>query len=465
VNQNFKQNYSLDSDMHLISCFISAIQSFSIELTGSTMKTINFENFTFHFSKDSNNPDILYVFVTNNDHDPKDLNCKIHRIASVFINEYGTKLNTFKGEITPFNRFADTLIEMKIAEKNCGDYQNCIMCPFNTKKSQIMIESKENKKILIQLLDNLLIYSLNEVPDLLAALLIDFNGFIITRQSVKGFNEEMIESILSMVEPNIQKIKSSTETSFGSGTFNFNEYQFFFLELGIPIPVLFLIVADSYSNIDQLIPYFYMIAEKITLILSKRSNSIFIPKLINGGGLEINPQEDSNTKKNLVNQIFIIGAERTGKSSLIEKYINGKFIKDYKPTIGLSIVKKNFHISKENKIAFYLFDMGGLKSFAKVRKSYYKITKANAVLIFFDYTRMDTLEKINEWLEESLFFIEDNSLFYFLVGNKIDLIKNRNEIRLKAELIAKKHNCLLFETSALTGEGIDEMFMYIAMNC
>ena len=142
-------------------------------------------------------------------------------------------------------------------------------------------------------------------------------------------------------------------------------------------------------------------------------------------------------------------------------YISGNFIEEYKPTIGLSIIEKELQITKRVKIRFYLFDMGGLKNFAKVRKFYYNISRVNAILILFDYTRMETLENVNEWLDEAKHFIKNNSIHYILIGNKIDLIDNREELREKAEQMANQYNCQLFETSAFTGEGIDELFTFI----
>jgi small GTP-binding protein len=429
------------------------------------MKTINFENFIFHFYKDSKFPNLLYVITTNLDFNPKEINCKIRRIVSVFLSKYSTFIDKFGGDITPFKTFEDTLIEMKITQKKCGDSYECTKCPFSAKKSQLTNDFKENKKVIVSLLNNLLVNLIYEVHDLIAALVVDLDGLIIVQQSVKEFDEEIIESIISIVEPSIEKIKKFSETSFGSGILDTNEFRLFYLELGGSMPVLLVFVIDPYSNIDNIVPFCYIIAEKISLILNNRSTSLLLPKLLEGGELEFKLQGGSFAGKNMIYQILLIGADRCGKSSFINMYINGIFEKDYKTTIGISIVEKELQITKKIKITFLILDMGGLKSFAKVRKFYYKISKAKAILILFDYTRIESLEKINEWLEEARFFTKSSSIQYILIGNKIDLIENRDEIRQKAEIIANQNNCLFFETSALTGEGIDEIFTYIAFNC
>jgi len=107
-------------------------------------------------------------------------------------------------------------------------------------------------------------------------------------------------------------------------------------------------------------------------------------------------------------------------------------------------------------IEFQIFDMGGLKSFKKLRKHYYQ--DAKVVIILFDYSRLSTLENVNEWIEESRHFIEENSANYYLVGSKIDLINDRDSIRNRALDLSLHYSFSYYETSACTGEGIDELF-------
>ena len=144
-------------------------------------------------------------------------------------------------------------------------------------------------------------------------------------------------------------------------------------------------------------------------------------------------------------------------------YVEGDFEEKYTPTIGLSIYEKELQFSKTLKTTFYFFDMGGLKSFAKIRRNFYNDTQA--VLILFDTFRLETLENIYEWIEEAHHFIKGSNIPYFLIGNKIDLVENRDNLKNKAADLIKATNLRYFKTSALTGEGIDELFMYLALNC
>ncbi|MFX1393164.1 MAG: GTP-binding protein [Promethearchaeota archaeon] len=315
----------------------------------------------------------------------------------------------------------------------------------------------------ISLLNNLLTNLLKKTPDLLATLIIDAEGLVIAQQSVKDFDETIIGAIMSIIDQTIKKIKKFTETSLGSGSFDSNEFRLFYIELGGALPVLFVIVADPYTDIEKLYPYIYLVAERISLILIQRKTSINIPELNLDRKSTDSNNNDTFSGQNIYNKIIIIGDSKVGKSSLVEMYMNGQIENpDYKPTIGISISEKEFQLSKRLRMTYGLYDLAGSKNFAKVRKYYYQGSKA--VLIMFDYTRAETIETISEWLEEAHYFTKDDSLPYLIVGNKIDLIENRDEIKSRVERLADQYDCSFYEISAITGEGIDELFTSLITN-
>lgn len=465
LDYDFNLKNSLNSDMNLISGFIGAIQSFSSSVAHSSINTMNFENFTFHFfSSDRRFPNLYFILITDLDFPSREIHCKLKKIASIFIDKYEMIISKFNGDVSQFKPFLGNLDELKIEQKHCGSHNKCINCPFRANRFHIdYFENKGNLNS-VQLLNDLFLNLLNIVPDLIAALLIDFDGFLIVQQPVKDINEEVLNSILDVIDPIVMKSNKASEEAFGSGIIDTNEFRLFYIKIDGKNPVLFIIIIDSYSTIDEIIPYCYIAAEKVSLILYNREPSVSIPKLVEGGSMKLGTQSDSLNTNNIMYQVFLIGSAGGGKSSLLEMYVKGKYLKEYKPTIGLSIAKKSLQITKNLKITFLLFDMGGLKSFTKVRQYFYRISQAKAIIILFDYTKQNTLEEVNEWLEEARFFIDTNSLNLVLVGNKIDLINNRDEIRTKAKLIADQLDCQFFETSALTGEGIDDIFMYLGFN-
>lgn len=314
----------------------------------------------------------------------------------------------------------------------------------------------------VSVLDELLTNFLSETPDLLSVLIVDYDGLIIAQQSVYDFDEDILGVIVSILDETIHKIKRFAKTSFGSGTFDTNAFRLFYMELGCKSPAIFAIVTDHYKEILKYIPYSYIVAEKVSQVLNYQDTSISLslPSFKdNGQILHKSINSDAVNEKNLIHNIIIVGLDQVGKSSLVEMFFNGNFKTEYIPTLGVSFVEKEFQITKQMKLIFHIYDMGGLKCFAKIRKPFYH--NAEAVIIMFDFSKIDTLNEIYEWIEEAHQFTDAEKIPYILVGNKVDLIENRTEISNKANQIAQQYNLTYFETSALTGEGLDELFMHL----
>ena len=145
VKLNFGECHSFGANDDLVAGFISALDMFSNEITGGSIKTINFENYIFHFYKNQNSLKNLYVFITDSEEDEELVNFKINKIASLFYNRYSKILNKFNGEVNQFNDFKETLLEMNLAQKNCGGCPECAGCT-NSMKQHAILNSYENDK-------------------------------------------------------------------------------------------------------------------------------------------------------------------------------------------------------------------------------------------------------------------------------------------------------------------------------
>jgi len=165
----------------------------------------------------------------------------------------------------------------------------------------------------------------------------------------------------------------------------------------------------------------------------------------------------------LSSKVIVLGDGAVGKTSIVHRYVTEKFQKRYNATIGVDILNKTLKITKEitdYEVNLNLWDIGGQEHFKLVRGKFYK--QAIAALLIFDVTNKRSFENLNSWVEEALNNVEQQIPF-ILVGNKIDLAENRvisSEDLLKK---AKELNIsLLIETSAVTGEGIEQAFNFVA---
>ena len=165
----------------------------------------------------------------------------------------------------------------------------------------------------------------------------------------------------------------------------------------------------------------------------------------------------------LSSKVIVLGDGAVGKTSIVHRYVTDKFQKRYTATIGVDILNKTVKITKElndYEVNLNLWDIGGQDSFKLVRGKFYK--QAIAALLIFDITNKKSFDNLQAWIEEALQNVEEQIPFV-LVGNKIDLADSRavpsEEVQKKAKEMGIS---LVIETSALTGEGIDQAFNYLA---
>jgi small GTP-binding protein len=462
IEKNFIEQSNID--MQLVSGFISAIQSFSKEMTGSSVKSINFEDFTYHLYIEKEIPNLFYIFITDLNYNIKEINCKVLKISSIFIHNYLEDLLNFMGDVSSFNPFDKTLSELKIAERYCGNKKKCILCPYRRNRNILFSNDQKNQENIITEINNWFSMLLNQISELLSALLIDFDGFIITHQKKKSFDEGKIELITKIIEPILEKTKRFSDTLLTSGFLDTNKFRLFYLEMGGPNSSLLIIVSESYYDFENILSYIFIIAEKVSSILNGHPSSQIIPRINAKGNLHLSLLDNYKSQNNLIRTIYLIGDANCGKTSFINMIINEEVDKEYKPTIGLSIYKKEYHISKYIQIKFLFFEIGGVKTFAKVKRDYYSLIIPDILIIMFDFTKSSSTNKLNDLIEESIYYIGNKPEKMILIGNKKDLKKNLKETSKQVTSLREIHNCAYFEISSLNGNGIDEVLAYIISN-
>ncbi|MBA7478781.1 hypothetical protein ES707_14209 [subsurface metagenome] len=83
------------------------------------------------------------------------------------------------------------------------------------------------------------------------------------------------------------------------------------------------------------------------------------------------------------------------------------------------------------------------------------------MILVFDMTRSSTFSNITNWYSSAEKFGLSN-IPRILIGNKVDLKDERKIILPMAEHLSEKLNAPYFETSALTGDTVKEVFHKIA---
>ena len=165
-------------------------------------------------------------------------------------------------------------------------------------------------------------------------------------------------------------------------------------------------------------------------------------------------------------RIVLLGSERSGKSCLIKRYCEKRFVSKYMPTIGIDYGATKIYVDK-CEVSVHIFDTSGSDLFADVRNEFY--CDAHGVLLVFDVTKRETFECLTKWLNEVRSeLVKWNRIdapVILICGNKTDLLEVHQNQKLpncvdevEAKIWADVHGLPYCETSASTGEGVGEMF-------
>jgi small GTP-binding protein len=156
-------------------------------------------------------------------------------------------------------------------------------------------------------------------------------------------------------------------------------------------------------------------------------------------------------------KVLLTGAAAVGKTSLVQRFIKNRFQANYKLTVGVDILTKDV-MFRENEVAtLSIWDIGGQQRFEFIRSTFYK--GAAGALLVFDLTREQTYTETRKWLTEIRQFAGENIPFV-LIGNKSDLLEDVGEVidRSEARAYAENEGSIYIETSAKTGENVDDAF-------
>ncbi|KAI1799267.1 ras-domain-containing protein [Daldinia bambusicola] len=202
-------------------------------------------------------------------------------------------------------------------------------------------------------------------------------------------------------------------------------------------------------------------------------------------------------------KLVCIGDSGCGKSSLTIRLCEGRFSPQHDVTIGVEFGSRIVPVgpphskqqssssssaadgglpdpprastTPQKHMKLSLWDTAGQETYKSVTRSYFR--GASGALLVFDITRRSTFDHVTDWLND-LRAIADPDIVVILVGNKLDQAQpddndsddNTNNTNSKREVPAQeahdwaRRNGVLqyVETSAKSGENVEEAFMRVA---
>jgi small GTP-binding protein len=168
--------------------------------------------------------------------------------------------------------------------------------------------------------------------------------------------------------------------------------------------------------------------------------------------------KDSN-KDEIEFKLITLGDSGVGKTSIIKRFISGKFDMKTISTIGFGNFSKEITLKNGTKIKLSLIDTAGQENYQALSTTYIK--NADGVLFVFAHNNKESFNNIKKWLDN---FKENNKeidfnnvLPAYLVGNKCDLEHEMDDDEIQD---VKKENKFYgyIDTSAKDDIGINRVF-------
>ena len=164
--------------------------------------------------------------------------------------------------------------------------------------------------------------------------------------------------------------------------------------------------------------------------------------------------EDENAFK-----FAFIGPEKVGKSNIIERLLGNDFNEKSSSTNGASYANVSLEL-EGCSFDFNLWDSAGNEKYISLTKIFLRGIKG--VFAVYDITDKSSFDNVDKWIE-LLKEVDADNVPKILIGNKCDLMDKRKVTFEEGELKAKKYGAYFIETSALSGENLENAFNKIKL--
>ena len=161
-------------------------------------------------------------------------------------------------------------------------------------------------------------------------------------------------------------------------------------------------------------------------------------------------------------KMCIFGDGGVGKTTLINRYITGKYSEEYSMTIGVDFYTKNIEIEGIS-VNLQIWDFAGEHQFKTLLPNY--VIGASGGIFMYDTTRFSSLGQIKDWLSIFEYFVSDEKakIPIIMVGGKIDLEDKRSVTSEEALELSSTYELIgHFECSSKTGDTVEKIFEFIA---
>lgn len=155
-------------------------------------------------------------------------------------------------------------------------------------------------------------------------------------------------------------------------------------------------------------------------------------------------------------KVCMLGDFGVGKTSLVTRYVRNTFSEKYLTTVGVKVDSKLVACDDQRSLKLVLWDIAGNSALDALNMSY--LRGASGLLLVADGTREASLRAAIDLLLQSRTMLPDAQAV--LIINKLDLVE-RWEV-LPTTLVELRQSMPVVETSALSGDGVEQAFAELA---
>lgn len=176
---------------------------------------------------------------------------------------------------------------------------------------------------------------------------------------------------------------------------------------------------------------------------------------------ESKANEEEEEIEQMQYKIVVLGNGAVGKTSLVMRFCEDYFDRQYKQTVGVDFFVKRVVLPGDVHVSLQIWDIGGQTIGSKMIGNY--IYGAQAVLLVYDITNYQSFQDLEDWLALVQKTCSQEEMPYLaLIGNKTDLQHLRTVKQDKHNRFADDGGMYAYLLSSKQGDHVNSTFFRIA---
>eukprot|EP01006_Ploeotia_vitrea_P032429 TRINITY_DN64635_c2_g1_i1.p1 TRINITY_DN64635_c2_g1~~TRINITY_DN64635_c2_g1_i1.p1 ORF type:complete len:205 (+),score=80.25 TRINITY_DN64635_c2_g1_i1:90-704(+) len=157
-------------------------------------------------------------------------------------------------------------------------------------------------------------------------------------------------------------------------------------------------------------------------------------------------------------KMVLIGDSGVGKSCLLLRFADQTYTESFISTIGVDFRFRTVAIDGKT-VKLQIWDTAGQERFRTITSAYYR--GSDAILLVYSCAAHESFDHVEEWLGEVDRYANENTK-KLLLGNKADLVDEKQVSTEEAQQLADKLGIPFLETSAKTATNVEAAFLTMA---